>query len=78
MKTIRASEIGTYQFCQRAWWYQLLGYEQENQAALQGGKLAHARHSTVVTSAGCLQAAAYLLLLLSIVSGLIWLIQTRM
>ncbi len=76
MRIIRASEIGTYQFCNRAWWYQLQGYQPDNQLALQAGQAYHAKHSYVVTSAGCLQVLAYSLMLLAIISAIIWLIQT--
>ena len=76
MRIIRASEIGTYQFCNRAWWYQLQGYQPDNQLTLQAGKAYHAKHSFVVTSAGCLQVLAYCLMLLAIISAVVWLIQT--
>jgi len=78
MKIIRASEIGTYQFCNRAWWYQLQGYEPDNQLQLEKGKEYHARHSYVVNSVGCLQAIAYALLLVAILSGVTYLIQFYM
>ncbi len=76
MRIIRASELGTYQFCNRAWWYHLQGYEPDNQLALQAGKTYHAKHSYVVSSASCLRVLAYSLLLLAIISAVIWLIQT--
>jgi hypothetical protein len=76
MRTIRASEVGTYQFCNRAWWYQLQGYAPDNQLALQKGKQAHEKHSYVVTSAGCLQVLAYGLVLMAILITVVWLIQT--
>ncbi len=75
MKIIRASEIGTYQFCNRAWWYRLQGYEADNQLALQKGKDFHAKHFYTVTSAGCLQGVAYVLTLVAILSAIVWLIQ---
>ncbi len=75
MRIIRASEIGTYQFCNRAWWYQIQGYEPDNQLALEKGKEFHNKHFYVVTSAGCLQAVAYGLILLACVAALVWLIQ---
>lgn len=76
MKVIRASEIGTYQFCNRAWWYQLLGYEPDNLRALVQGQEFHEKHSVIVTSASCLQAMAYGSILIAILTALIWLIQT--
>ncbi len=76
MRVIRASEIGAYQFCHRAWWYQIQGNEPENQLVLQNGKAYHEKHSYMVSSAGCLQAVAYGLVLLAIVSAVVWLIQT--
>ncbi len=75
MKIIRASEVGTYQFCHRAWWYQLQGYEPANQVQLEKGKQYHARHSYVVTASGCLRTLAYALLLVGVLSGLIYLVQ---
>jgi hypothetical protein len=67
MRTIRASEIGTYLYCQRAWWYQRQGVRSDNQAELAGGTELHERHGRTVIMAGCLQVLAYALLLASLV-----------
>ncbi len=67
MRTIRASEIGTYLYCQRAWWYQRQGVQSENQAELAGGTELHERHGRTILMAGCLRVLAYALLLASLV-----------
>lgn len=74
MKIIRASEIGTYQFCHRAWWYQLQGYEPENKAEMAGGSAVHERHGRVVMASSCMQLVAYAFLLLAILTATIWLV----
>lgn len=66
MRTIRASEIGAYLYCQRAWWYQRRGVPSENQAELAGGSEMHYRHGRTVMAAGCLRIAAYGLMLLAL------------
>ncbi len=78
MKIIRASEVGLYQFCNRAWWYQQQGYQPENQAELAGGSEIHKQHSQKVIASSCIQAIAYSTLLLGILSAIIWLVQTRL
>jgi hypothetical protein len=78
MKIIRASEIGTYLFCNRAWWYQSSGYEPENKTELAGGLEIHAKHSRAVMFSSCLQAVAYLALLIAIITAIIWLIQAKL
>jgi hypothetical protein len=75
MKIIRASEIGTYQFCHRAWWYQLQGFEPDNKADMAGGTEMHEQHSRLVLTISCLQIIAYASLLLAIVAALVWIIQ---
>jgi hypothetical protein len=62
MRTVRASEIGAYLYCRRAWWYQKRGVPSENQAELAGGSQLHFQHGRSLLAAGCLQAAAYILL----------------
>jgi hypothetical protein len=78
MKIIRASEIGTYQFCHRAWWYQLQGYDPENMAEMAGGNKLHEKHGRVVTASSCLQLIAYGSLLLAVITATIWIIQSIM
>jgi hypothetical protein len=75
MKVIRASEIGTYRFCKRAWWYQIQGYQPDNRLEMAIGQEYHKRHWFFVTASGCLQAVAYGLVLLAIISAIIWLIE---
>ena len=52
MKAIRASDIGTYLYCHRAWWYRLHGQESINQAELATGTDLHRAHGRQVLSAG--------------------------
>jgi hypothetical protein len=65
MRTIRASEIGTYLFCHRAWWYRKQGVESNNQAELTAGTTLHNQHGRKILIAGLLRTFGLLLLLLS-------------
>jgi len=67
MKPIRASEIGAYLYCQRAWWYQKNGVQPHNQSDLAAGSQLHARHGRSVFLSGGLRLLAYGFLLLALV-----------
>lgn len=67
MKTVRASEIGTYLYCKRAWGYQRQGEENANQVELAAGDALHVQHGQRVLAAGCLRSAAGALLLAGLV-----------
>ena len=62
-KTIRASEIGAYLYCRRAWWYRLQGYAPDNQAALDQGTRFHLGHGRRVGIAWLMRWAAIMLFL---------------
>jgi hypothetical protein len=66
MRTLRASEIGTYLFCRRAWWYSKSGAPSENQAEMSSGSELHFRHGRAVLNIGCLRFLAFALLLLGL------------
>ncbi len=63
---IRASEIGSYLYCHRAWWYRKQGIASENQAEMASGTELHRQHGRTVVAAGFLQTAGYALLLIAI------------
>lgn len=65
MRTIRASEIGTYLYCRRAWWYRKQGVESTNQSELTAGTALHRQHGRKVLAAGLLRTFGLLLLLLA-------------
>ncbi|MBN1146392.1 MAG: hypothetical protein JXA78_03985 [Anaerolineales bacterium] len=67
MRTIRASEIGSYLFCQRAWWYQKNGESSQNLGEMAAGSELHYRHGRAALGVGCQRAAAYALILLAVV-----------
>lgn len=66
MRIIRASEIGTFLFCRRAWWYHSQGVPSQNRAELAGGTTYHQKHGRQVFRASLLRAAGWLLLVLAV------------
>ena len=63
MKIIRASEIGSYLYCRRAWWYRHKGLEPANQAEMNAGTELHRQHGRSVLAAGIQRSLAWILLL---------------
>jgi CRISPR/Cas system-associated exonuclease Cas4 (RecB family) len=74
LRTIRASEIGSYLYCRRAWWYQRQGIESQNQSEIAIGSEMHRRHGQAVLVNSCLRAAAYILLFTGLVIITIYLV----
>ncbi len=74
MRTIRASEIGTYLYCRRAWWYRKQGVDADNQAELTAGTALHRAHGRVVLAAALLRTFGLLLLLLALTLLTAWLV----
>jgi len=68
MKPNRASEIGTYLYCRRAWWYRLNGQESLNQGEMAAGTELHRRHGRKVMVAGLMRLAGFALLLAACVA----------
>lgn len=66
MRTIRASEISSFIYCQRAWWYQKQGLASENQAQMTAGTNLHLQHGKSVMMAGILRFLAYGLVLIAL------------
>ena len=67
MKTIRASEIGSYIYCARAWAYRQQGLESSNQAEMTHGSELHRQHGRRVITSGLLRLLAVILLLAAVV-----------
>ena len=60
---INASELGTFLYCRRAWWYQKNGEKTANQTQMNLGTQLHEEHGKQVMQTGCLQTIAILFLL---------------
>jgi CRISPR/Cas system-associated exonuclease Cas4 (RecB family) len=67
MKTVRASEIGTFLYCKRALWYHLQGVPSKNTTELVTGSDLHEQHGRAVMVSGCLKTVAYLLFLSALI-----------
>ncbi len=64
---IRASDIGAYLYCRRAWWYRKQGVESENQADLAAGTELHHVHGRKVLAAGFMRMLGLILLLSALI-----------
>jgi hypothetical protein len=75
MRPLRASEVGEYVFCHRAWWLRhTRGLTSANIRALEEGTAAHGRHGRRVALSLALRALAVLLLIaaLALAAASLW------
>ena len=69
-KVIRASELGQYAYCARAWWLgRVLGYRSANLERMAAGEAAHVRHGHKVVGYHRLRRWAYVSLALALLAG---------
>jgi hypothetical protein len=66
-RTIRASEIGTFIYCPRAWWYQRKKIKSINVGELAAGENFHQLHINQSRSVNILRIIAWLLVITSII-----------
>lgn len=59
---LRASEIGAFLYCKRAWWYQRQGLVSENESAMLEGTFTHQAHARKVLAARLLRLLGWALL----------------
>ena len=72
---IRASELGQYEYCARAWWMgRVLGYPSANLERMSAGKEAHVRHGGQVVGYHRLRRWAYMLLALAMLASALFLV----
>jgi hypothetical protein len=70
-RLIRASEIGQYEYCARAWWLgRILGYRSRNVEEMAAGAEEHAHHGRQVASYHRWRRLACFLLALAAIVGL--------
>ncbi len=67
MRTIKASELGSFLYCRRAWFYAQQGEASENTTALTVGSSRHAGHARKVKAAIALKWFSLILLLTGLV-----------
>ena len=67
MKTIRASDVGSYLYCARAWWYRQQGIESTNQVEMTAGTELHRAHGRQVIASNLTRTLALILLLTALV-----------
>jgi hypothetical protein len=72
LRVIRASELGEYSYCSRAWWYRhvlkLAPPAAESASRLEAGIEVHARHGRAVALSAALRAAGIALALLGLLA----------
>lgn len=75
-RVIRASEIGQYTYCARAWWLgRIQGLESTNIREMAHGDRAHQAHGELVAGYHRTRRLAYVLLLLAALIGALLLVQ---
>ena len=70
-RILRASEIGEYIFCRRAWWlHRVRGIESANRAQMHAGAAQHTEHGRAVQRADSLHRAAIILFAMALFCAL--------
>jgi len=67
MKTVRASDISSFIYCQLAWWYRMNGHESINTLEISAGNYQHQEHSRRVYQNKALQLLAYTLIIFALI-----------
>jgi hypothetical protein len=67
MSVIRSSDIGSYLYCRRAWWYKKQGVESTNQAELAAGTELHQKHGRQVLAASINRGIGLILLMIALI-----------
>ncbi len=67
MRAIKASELGSYAFCKRAWYYQNQGEDNANQAAMNEGTRLHGKQARQVVASLVLFVLGLLILLAALI-----------
>jgi CRISPR/Cas system-associated exonuclease Cas4 (RecB family) len=67
MPVIRSSDIGTYLYCRRSWWYRKQGVESANQAELAAGTELHAKHGRQVLASSITRTVGLVLLMIALI-----------
>ncbi len=71
-RVIRASELGDYIYCHRAWWLgRVMGVENANRAQLEAGIVRHRAHGQMVRRADRLRGAALVLVAIAALLALL-------
>ena len=72
-RVIRASEVGAFAYCARAWWLgSVEGMRSANVRHVQAGRAAHEQHGRQVILGAVLSRLAFILLILAGLAGLGW------
>ena len=67
MPVIRSSDIGTYLYCNRSWWYRKQGVKSQNQTELAAGTELHTKHGRQVLVSGITRTIGLILLMVALV-----------
>ena len=67
MSVIRSSDIGSYLYCRRAWWYKKQGVESINKAELAAGTELHNKHGRQVLASSINRTVGFILLMIALV-----------
>ncbi len=71
-RLIRASEVGEYVFCHRAWWLRVVeGLEPDNRGRLAAGSRRHSRHGVRVVASQVLLIAGLIALAIGVITLLL-------
>lgn len=67
---IRASELGEFVYCARAWWlHREQGVESRHVAALRSGRAMHDQHGRAVAAVSTQRRLAFILIILAVVAA---------